>query len=79
MGASHAACSVGCWGGAGCGWQAGGFGLAGPGVLARWYLGLGSSGRFGVVGWMSRQSVGRWAFLVFVRAFSDVFTFDPGP
>ena len=41
------------WGaGRGAGWGGWWLGLAGPGVLARGCLGLGSSGRFGMVGWL---------------------------
>ena len=62
------------WGLAGCGlglggavlgawWGAGGLGLAGSGVLARFCLGLGPSGRFGLVGWLVVRAV-RWSVVV---------------
>ena len=60
-----AGCGVGRGGGPGCwvgGWWVGSGWLAL--VLARWSLGLGSSGRFGVVGWLvgwsSGRPAGRW-------------------
>ena len=69
------------WGLAGCGVGWGGRGWVLGGGLVGWvWLGFGSSVRFGLVGRGGGPLIGGgWAFLVCVRAFSEVFTFDLGP